>query len=127
MISENGEERMCDEKISASVGITAKTHAHTRTSNLRKHSGPPHPEISKPVQEKVSALSGRPTASNTKALCTGKKPATAILTKFFDSDKVIITMTPDALKKVVDIAVLSGISLRFFSQPEAEPSPASSQ
>ena len=53
-----------------------------------------------------------------KLLSTRKKPATETLTKFFASDKVTMTMTPNALKNTVDITVFNGNSLRFFSQPE---------
>jgi len=104
---------MCDEKISASIGTIA-----TRPSNLQWHLGHLHPEILKQVQEKYKASSGTQTASNTKTLSTRKKPATETLTKFFASDKVTMTMTPNALKNTVDITVFNGNSLRFFSQPE---------
>jgi len=36
-ISEDHEERMCDEKLSASVGTTPKAHAPTHTSKLERH------------------------------------------------------------------------------------------
>jgi len=51
------------------------------------------------VQEKDNALSGTPTASNTKTLSTGRNPATATRMEFFASDEVTITMTPDAFEK----------------------------
>jgi len=51
------------------------------------------------MQEKDNASSGTPTASNTKTLSTGKKPATATPIRFYANDKVTVAMTPDALKK----------------------------
>jgi len=86
---------MCDEKISASVGTSLKAHVPTRTSKLEKHLGRLYPEILKLVPNP----SGTPTASNTKTLSAGKKPATENLTKLFASDKVSMTMTPDAFRK----------------------------
>jgi len=55
------------------------------------------------MQEKDNALSGTPTASNTKNFSTGKKHAKATLTKFYTSAKVTITVTPDALKTLLTL------------------------
>jgi len=49
----DGEERVCDEKTSASVGNTPKAqNALIRTSNLERRLGRLHSEILKLVQEK---------------------------------------------------------------------------
>lgn len=112
----DGEETTCGVKISASGGGTSKGHAPTRASNLKRHLERCHNDIFKLVQEKDKGSSETPTASK---LSTEKKPATASLTSFFVSDKVTISMTPDAFKRnIVKITVLNGISLRFFSRPE---------
>jgi len=67
IISEDGGEKMCDEKISACSATTLKAHASTCTSNLKRHLGRLHPKYLKLMQKKDTALSGTSTASNTKS------------------------------------------------------------
>ena len=111
---------MCDKKVSASIDTTPKAHTVTWISNWKRHLAVfilifwnwckreimlrlehQQHQILKLWAPKRNLLRYNNTA------------------KLVASDKVTITMTPDAFwKNSVDITVLSGISLILFSQPE---------
>ena len=117
IINKNNKETICDAKISASSGSSPKGHAPTRASNLKRHLEHYLSDIFKLVRDKDKAFSKTSTL-NCK-INSERKLASSSLTSFFISDKVTLSMTPDAFKKnIVKITVLNDISLRFFSKPE---------
>ncbi|XP_044134821.1 AP-4 complex subunit mu-1 isoform X1 [Bufo gargarizans] len=106
-------EKQCDAKISSFSG--PGKNAPTRASNLKRHLQRFHPKVLEAVNEKdgnenIASTSGTKNVQKS----TGEQSQ---IRKFFISDKVTITMTPEKFKHhIIEMVVKNSVPLSF-SQP----------
>ncbi|KAM9301722.1 LOW QUALITY PROTEIN: uncharacterized protein PAF06_014937 [Gastrophryne carolinensis] len=106
-------EKQCDAKISSFSG--PDKNAPTRASNLKRHLQRFHPKVLEAVNEKDSNenIASTSVTKNVQK-STGEQSQ---IRKFFISDKVTISMTPEKFKHhIIEMVVKNSVPLSFFSQ-----------
>ncbi|KAM9308920.1 LOW QUALITY PROTEIN: uncharacterized protein PAF06_013141 [Gastrophryne carolinensis] len=106
-------EKQCDAKISSFSG--PDKNAPTRASNLKRHLQRLHPKVLEAVNEKdINENIASTSVTKNVQKSTGEQSQ---IRKFFISDKVTISMTPEKFKHhIIEMVVKNSVPLSFFSQ-----------
>lgn len=109
VVGDDDGEKVCDAKFSSFTGEKNR-NTPSRASNLKRHLQRFHPKVFEAVLEKDNT-----SIPSTSAKKDQKSSGDQTLSKFFTTDKITITMTPEKFKRhISEMVVKNSVPVSFF-------------